>query len=164
MNKLKNPQHTATVPEHSPWRHTQVDGSHKQGHPLPPDPQLTFAVGEVIGTWHAHITMKSRHSGPAATLPGCGVTGGVQGTISRAVAGCGGAVSVRVQDRAVNGPPPLSQETHGCSWGSCGSQGCTPGKRCLCSRDGSGMTRPLHSVDPGPPEGHRHKLWAHRVG
>lgn len=45
----------------------------------------------------------------------------------------------------------------GCSWGSCGSQGCTPGKWCLCSRDGSGMPRPLRSVDPGPPEGHRHK-------
>lgn len=48
--------------------------------------RASFAVGEVIGPRHTHITTKSCHSGTAPTLASCRVTGCMHGAISRAVA------------------------------------------------------------------------------
>lgn len=75
-----------------------------------------------------------------------------------------GEISAWAQGRATNCTLPSPQETYGCSWGSRRSQDYIPDKWHPCSQDGSGTNRPLHTVDPGPPEGHRHKLWAHRQG
>lgn len=61
-----------------------------------------------------------------------------------------------------NCTPPFSQETYGCSWESRRIRGYIPDKWRPCSQDGSGTNHPLHTVDPGTPEGHRHKLWAYR--
>lgn len=72
--------------------------------------------------------------------------------------------SVWVQSRATNCTPSFSQETYGCSWGNRRSRGYIPDKWCPCNQDGSGTNRPLHTVDPGTPEGHRHRLWKHRQG
>lgn len=73
-------------------------------------------------------------------------------------------IRVWVQSRAMNCTPSFSQETYGCSWGSCRSRGYIPDKWRPCNQDGSGTNRPLHTVDPETPEGHRHKLWKHRQG
>lgn len=73
-----------------------------------------------------------------------------------------GEISVWVEGRAMNFTPPFAQETYGCSWGNHRSQGYIPDRWCPCSQDDSGTNRPLHTVDPGPPEGHRHKLRAHK--
>lgn len=50
---------------------------------------LTFAIGEVVGTGHTHVTAQPRHSGSAAALPAVGVAGCVQGAFGGAVAGWG---------------------------------------------------------------------------
>lgn len=80
---------------YSPWMYTQGDPpgtthrSHKRGCLLLHYRQLTFTVGEVIGTQNTHITTQSGHAGPAATLPRGRLTSRMQGTVGGAVAGCG---------------------------------------------------------------------------
>lgn len=52
--------------------------------------------------------------------------------------------------------------THGCSRGSCGSRGCTPGRRRPCSQHGSGTSRLPRTAGPGHPVGRRCRLQATR--
>lgn len=118
---------------------------------------LTFAVGEVVGAGYTRVTPQSCHSRPAAALPTAGVAGYIQGAVGGAVAGWGGRRVGVGTEWAV--PPPAScRDTHGHRRGSRGSQGCTPGRWCLCSQGGSDTPRLHCRAGPGPPGGRSRRL------
>lgn len=60
-------------------------------------------------------------------------------------------IVVGMQWRPHPPPPASSLGTHGHSWGSHGSRGCIPGRRCLCSRGGSGTNLLPRRAGPGLP-------------